>query len=224
MSEIKDLIEKLNISVQNEENFRLALTHSSYSNEHQNNLNNERLEFLGDAALELCMSKYLYNTDSSNEGILTKNRAKTVCEEALNIYASKIQLNKFLLLGNGEELTNGRNRPAIIADAFEAILGAIFIDQGFDYLYDVFMRIVVPYIPLALNALTDYKSILQERIQGGDKRALTYKIILEEGPSHNKTFKSAVYLDQILMGVGKGSTKKESEQQAAKEALSKQAK
>ncbi|MDE7213460.1 MAG: hypothetical protein K2N42_02655, partial [Anaeroplasmataceae bacterium] len=123
---------------------KLALTHSSYANEHQLECN-ERLEFLGDAVLQLCMSKYLYQKIHFDEGVLSKTRAKCVCEEALNVYAEKINLAKYLLLGNGEEHSGGRGRPAIIADAFEAVLGAILLDSNFETVYQVFENLVLPY-------------------------------------------------------------------------------
>ncbi|MDE7384732.1 MAG: ribonuclease III [Anaeroplasmataceae bacterium] len=199
---------------------KLALTHSSYANEHQVECN-ERLEFLGDAVLQLCMSKYLYQKIHFDEGVLSKTRAKCVCEEALNIYAEKIHLANYLLLGNGEEHSGGRGRPAIIADAFEAILGAILLDSNFETVYKVFEKIVLPYQDIALQ-FKDYKSVFQEKVQA-DKRSLHYEIVHESGPANDKTYEAVVYMDEILMGRGIGKTKKEAEQNAAKEALNKEA-
>lgn len=200
-----------------------ALTHSSYGNEH-NCPFNERLEFLGDAVLELCMSKYLISKNHSmDEGDMTKNRSQSVREEALDIYASKIELNEYLYLGHGEEVSGGRNRPAIIADAFEALLGACFTEFGFDKTYQIFERLVVPYISLVVD-IKDYKTMLQELVQA-DKRTLKYTIVSQSGPAHYKLFEAVVVMDEdILMGHGFGRTKKEAEQNAAKEALNKIAK
>lgn len=140
-----------------------ALTHSSYANEH-NLKSNERMEFLGDAVLELAMSKHLYSIIDLDEGVLTKTRAKAVCEEALDLYADKINLNKYILLGRGEENSGGRQRPAIIADAFEAILGAVFLDGGFDMAFKIVEKFIIPYFNEILQ-FKDYKSILQEKLQ-----------------------------------------------------------
>ncbi|MBO5711346.1 MAG: ribonuclease III, partial [Acholeplasmatales bacterium] len=150
----------------------IALTHSSYANEHQTE-SNERMEFLGDAVLELCMSKYLYSVIDLDEGVLTKSRAKAVCEEALNIYAKSINLSQFLFLGKGEENSGGRERPAIIADAFEAVLGAVFLDGGTDEAYRIVEKIIVPQLQKVL-VFKDYKSILQEKLQS-EKRGIRYE-------------------------------------------------
>lgn len=199
---------------------KLALTHSSYANEHHLDCN-ERLEYLGDAVLQLCMSKYLYQRIHLDEGVLSKTRAKSVCEEALNVYAEQIHLSYYLFLGNGEEHSGGRMRPAIIADAFEAMLGAILLDSSFEEVYKVFERLVVPYQEIVLQ-IKDYKSTFQEKVQA-DKRTLHYEIVHEEGPANDKTYEAVVYMDEILMGRGIGKTKKEAEQNAAKEALTKEA-
>ena len=197
-----------------------ALTHSSFANE--NNLSsNERLEFLGDAVLELAMSKYLFSVISLDEGVLTKTRAKAVCEEALDIYAEKINLNKYLFLGKGEELTGGRTRPAIIADAFEAVLGAVFLDGGFEAANKIVEKIALPYFDSVIK-FKDYKSILQEKLQS-EKRTIRYEIVRDEGPANDKTFEAVVYMDEILMGRGVGKTKKEAQQMRAKSALEKEA-
>lgn len=197
-----------------------ALRHSSYANE--NNLSsNERLEFLGDAVLELAMSKYLFSVISLDEGVLTKTRAKAVCEEALDIYANNINLSKYLFLGKGEEQTGGRTRPAIIADAFEAVLGATFLDGGFEAANKIVEKIVLPYFDSVIK-FKDYKSILQEKLQS-EKRTIRYEIVRDEGPANDKTFEAVVYMDEILMGRGIGKTKKEAQQMRAKSALEKEA-
>ena len=195
-----------------------ALTHSSYGNEH-NMPYNERLEFLGDAVIELLMSQYLYLNQNISEGQMTKKRAQSVCEEALVKYASKIKLSDYILLGHGEELSNGRQRPAIIADCFEALFGAVYLDQGYFVAFELFEKLVIPYLDL-LNDIKDYKSTLQEYVQSF-KNTLNYELINEEGPAHDKTYTVKVLMDGISLGVGVGKTKKEAEQMAAKEALEK---
>ncbi|MCR5786652.1 MAG: ribonuclease III [Acholeplasmatales bacterium] len=221
MKDYKDLEEKLGVEFKDSTNIREALTHSSYGNEH-NCPFNERLEFLGDAVLEVSMSKFLYSNYNLNEGEMTKKRAQAVREEALDIYASKIGLNEYLLLGKGEEATGGRERPAIIADAFEAVLGACFLEFGFDKTYEVFERIVVPYVSEVVG-IKDYKTTLQEYAQS-DKRSLSYEIIGQTGPAHNLLFEAVVKMDEnIIMGHGFGRTKKDAEQAAAREALTKRA-
>ena len=198
-----------------------ALTHSSYANEHQLK-SNERLEFLGDAVLELAMSKHLFSIIDLDEGVLTKTRDKSVCEEALDLYANKINLSKYLFLGKGEESSGGRTRKAILADAFEAVLGAIFLDSGFENAYSIVECYVLPYYNSILK-IKDYKSLLQEKLQS-EKRSIHYEIVRDEGPANNKTFEAVVYMDNILMGRGIGKSKKQAEQEAAKNALAKEAK
>lgn len=198
-----------------------ALTHSSYANEHFID-SNERLEFLGDAVLELATSRHLYLNISEDEGVLTKTRAKAVCEEALNVYASKLNLGGFLKLGHGEEQTGGRTRPAIIADAFEALLGAVYLDSNIETIYAYFDKNILPYMNEVLKH-NDYKSILQEKLQS-DKRSIRYEIVSEIGPSNNPSFTAVVYMDDIILGRGIGRSKQKAEQEAAKEALKKEAK
>lgn len=218
---IKEFQNIIGYSFKNEGLLMVALTHSSYANEHQLECN-ERMEFLGDAVLELAMSKYLYNEISLDEGVLTKTRAKAVCEEALDLYAKKINLPKYIILGKGEEASGGRERPAIIADAFEAVLGAVFLDSSFDSAYSIVEKFIVPYFN-EVSLFKDYKSILQEKLQS-EKRSIRYEITKDEGPANNKTFEAVVYMDEILMGRGIGKTKKEAQQNAAKDALNKEAK
>lgn len=219
MKSYEELEKKLGLEFKNKKLLIEALTHSSYGNEH-NCAFNERLEFLGDAVLELSMSKYLIAKYSMDEGDMTKRRAQAVREEALDIYASHLDLSSYLYLGKGEEITGGRKRPAVIADAFEALLGAVFLEFGFDKAYDVFSRIVIPYVDEIVN-IKDFKTILQELVQA-DKRTLEYRIIKEEGPAHNKRFTAEVLMDgNLIMGRGVGKTKKDAEQEAAKQALEK---
>jgi len=200
---------------------KTALTHSSYANEHKCE-SNERLEFIGDAVLDVLMSGYLYKKHREfNEGDLTKHRAKHVCESALAEYAKACNLKKYLLLGKGEEKSHGRDKVSLQADAFEALIGAVYIDKGLEETYKIFNRTVLPVmIEEHEDDFVDYKSYLQELVQS-DKRTLEYKIVSESGPSHNKVFVSRVYMDDILMGEGQGKSKKETEQNAAEMALKK---
>ena len=221
MKKISELEKLLGIEFKDKTLIKEALTHSSYANENGGECN-ERLEFLGDAVLELSMSKYLFNNYKLNEGKMTKRRAQCVREEALDIYAKHLGLQEFLFLGNGEEQSSGRGRPAILADAFEAVLGACFEEAGFDKVYEIFLRIVVPYLD-EVDSIRDYKSIFQELVQA-DKRTLEYQIVGKQGPSHNTTFEAVVKMDGMIMGRGFGRTKKDAEQEAAKEALDKVAK
>ncbi len=221
MSSLYELEEALGYKFNNIELLKTALTHSSYGNEHGIECY-ERMEFLGDAVLELSMSKHLYSVIDLDEGVLTKTRAKAVCETALDFYAEKIELGKYLYLGKGEEQTGGRGRPAILADALEAILGAIFLDSGFYEAYGVVERLFIPYLNEVLKH-KDYKSMLQEKLQS-EKRTIRSEIVRDEGPANNKIFEAVVYMDDILMGRGIGKSKKEAQQRAAKDALNKEAK
>ena len=218
---MKELEAYFNLSFDNIGLLKTALTHSSYANEH-NCESNERLEYIGDAVLDVMMGKYLYvKYPKFDEGRLTKHRAKNVCESALVEYAKYCDLSKYLLLGKGEEKSGGRNRVALQADAFEALIGAVYMDKGLDECYKIFDKVVVPLVEEdKVDNFVDYKSYLQELVQS-DKRTLEYRIVDEIGPSHNKTFVTRVYMDQILMGEGKGKTKKEAEQNAAEMALKK---
>ena len=202
-----------------------AFTHSSYANEHQL-VSNERLEFLGDAVLEIAVSEFLYeNFPHESEGFLTKKRAKNVCEPALCLIANKMNLGAMMLLGKGEEESGGREKCSTLSDAFEALLGAIYLDRGYSGIFDV----LDPYLFTQLldddfEVDQDFKSNLQEFVQADSKEAIEYQVIEEIGPPHNKTFTCAVYMGTLKMGVGTGRTKKEAEQSAAKSALEKLAK
>lgn len=215
---MKRLLNALNLPYKDESIYERALTHASYANENQTE-KNEKLEFLGDSVIGLLMSDYLYREDLADEGTMTKRRAQAVCEEALVKYAETINLKEFLKLGRGE-LHKGPN-DAMIADAFEALFGAIYLDLGFSWALKLFNKIIVPNLNLVWN-IKDYKSTLQEFIQAGDKRSISYHIIKESGPSHDKEFEAAVKLDNVItLGLGWGKTKKEAEQNAAKDALKK---
>lgn len=215
---MKAFLEKLHLPYKDESLYEIALTHASYANENQTE-KNEKLEFLGDSVIGILMSDYLYQEDLADEGQMTKRRAQAVCEEALVKYASLINLKDYLRLGRGE-MIKGAN-DAMIADAFEALFGAVYLDLGFKYAYKLFHQLIVPNLNMVWN-IKDYKSTLQEFIQAGDKRSISYHIIKETGPSHHKEFEAAVKLDNVItLGIGSGKTKKEAEQNAAKDALKK---
>ena len=214
------LLKDLKIKYKNEKLYLTALTHTSYANEN-NEESYERLEYLGDAVLELVISEYLYKNTSFEEGVMTKLRAKYVCEDANFEYAKRLNLNKYLRLGHGEEENGGRYRKAIVADIFEAFIGAIYLDLGFEVVKSFIYEHVIPLIEnKEIEFDTDYKSILQELVQT-DKRSLEYVVIDEFGPAHNKTFKVIVKIDDIIYGEGIEHSKKEAEQQAAHDALKK---
>jgi len=223
---IDKLIELLEVDFTNIDLLYQALSHSSYTSDKRNGNeeNNQRLEFLGDAVLELVISEYLYKTcPSCTEGDLTKLRAAIVCESSLVKAAFKLSLGEFLLLGRGEERSGGRSRPSILADAFEAVLGAIYIDQGFETSKRVILRILSDIIKNVLDGKEhhDYKTELQEIIQKHSKDFLTYEILKEEGPDHAKRFTAGLIYKGKEIGRGYGRSKKEAEQYAAKEALEK---
>lgn len=209
-------LEKMGIEIKNKELLETALTHSSYSNEH-NCDNYERLEYLGDAILESVTSEYLYlNTDYS-EGEMTKIRANYVCEKALATYSKKLGIDKYIRLGHGQ--INNLN-DTIIADVFEAVAAAIYLDQGYEVVKKYLQDIIVPFIKEGWDFNTDYKTKLQEAVQT-NKKSLEYVLIREYGEAHDKTFEMAVKIDNIIYGKGIGKSKKEAEQNAALDALNK---
>ena len=199
-----------------------ALTHSSYANEARNGItSNERLEFLGDSVLSIIVSKYLYSEfNNMPEGELTKLRASLVCEKSLCAFSRKLELGRFLRLGKGEDKGGGRERDSILADAFEALLAALYLDGGIE----VARNHVMPFI---LSELThkddeifkDFKTALQEIIQRNPEESVSYFLIGEDGPDHNKQFTVEVRLNSNVIGTGKGKSKKQAEQMAAKQAL-----
>ena len=202
---------------------RQALTHSSYSNERQMHklYNNERLEFLGDAVLELITSEYLYKSHPNvPEGNLTKLRATYVRESSLAYCARQMDLGNYLFLGKGEDATGGRERDSILSDALEAIIGGIFLDGGFTNAKEFVTKEVLNRIEQA-ELFFDSKTILQELVQSKYTDAIVYELINEEGPDHNKEFTVAVTLNNEKLGEGKGRTKKAAEQQAAHQAIKK---
>mgnify|MGYP003296401161 CR=1 FL=1 len=198
-----------------------ALSHSSYANERkQPNGSNERLEFLGDSVLSIVVSDFLYKNLNVAEGELTKMRASLVCEKSLHVFARQIELGKFLCLGKGEENTGGRERPSILADAFEALIAAIYLDGGIEPVSKHILRFMPSDIRHAKKPVfNDFKTVLQEIVQKNPEEKVEYVLIGEEGPDHNKSFVVEVCLNGQVIGKGKGKSKKEAEQLAAREAL-----
>lgn len=223
VGETMKLLDKMKIIPNHIDLYETAFTHTSFANE-ENTISYERLEYLGDAVLELIISEYLYQNTTYEEGMMTKLRAHYVCETALYEYSIRLGLNEYLKLGHGEEQTGGKYRKAIVADIFESFVGALFLDQGIEvakrFIYDT----VIPCIEhQEFDFFSDYKSQLQELVQT-DQRSLTYHIIKEEGPAHDRTFTAAVEIDGIVYGTGIAHSKKEAEQEAAKDALKKSVK
>jgi len=214
-----DFLKPFQITLQNQELLETALTHSSYANEH-NKESYERLEFLGDAVLELITSEYFYRYTTYKEGLMSKIRASFVCEKALATYAKKMKMDSYIKVGQGQ--TNNIN-DTIIADVFEAVLGAIYLDQGFATAKKYIEKIVIPEIESGHDFFHDYKSELQEMVQTS-KKSLEYVLVNESGPAHEKEFEVVVKIDDMIYGTGKGKSKKEAEQNAAWSALSKSAK
>ncbi|QNU68838.1 ribonuclease III [Ruminiclostridium herbifermentans] len=203
-----------------------AITHSSYANERKSKkLNyNERIEFLGDSVLSLVISEYLYKMyPNLPEGELTVTRAKIVCENSLAKCAADIGLGTFLLLGKGEELSGGRVKSSILSDAFEALIGAIYNDGGFETAKAFILKYMEDVIKSCVNGklFYDYKTQLQELVQQNGEQNIAYNVIDESGPDHNKTFVTEVCINGLITGKGTGHSKKESEQNAAKDALTK---
>ncbi len=220
---MEGLFKKLKIKPKDRRLYEIAFSHSSYANEHKAKKDYERLEFLGDAVVDLVVADYLYEKNIDTEGEMTKIRASYVCENALYEYSMSLGLNQYIRVGHGEEKEGGKYKKAIVADIFEAMVGAIYIDLGYATARQVILKIIVPYIENPeISFFHDYKSALQEYVQT-EQRNLYYELLGESGPSHDKKFKVAVKIDEIVYGIGIGNSKKKAEQMAAKEALEKQA-
>ena len=199
-----------------------ALTHSSYANEtHSAHGSNERLEFLGDSVLSIIVSEHLYkNFKKLPEGELTKLRASLVCEKTLCMFSKQMNVGDYLLLGKGEANNHGNERPSILADAFEAILAAIYIDGGIDAAKKHVLRFIIPELEnREYELFNDYKTALQEVIQRNPEERLSYVLIDESGPDHDKQFTVEVHLNSNVIGTGVGKSKKQAEQAAAHQAL-----
>ena len=217
-----ELFKKLAIKPKNLNLYKSAFSHSSYSNEHKVRNNYERLEFLGDAVLDLVVADYLYNHYKDTEGEMTKVRASYVCENANYAYSKSLGLEKYILVGHGEE--KHQLKKAIVADIFEALMGAIYIDLGYATVRKVLLNVIVPFIKDENTTFfSDYKSTLQEYIQT-EQKSLEYVLVNEEGPAHDKRFTVNVIIDGMVYGSGVGTSKKEAEQEAAKGAIEKMAK
>ena len=220
MSDLKKFQEIIGYTFKNEQLLKQALTHSSYANEkHLKKLSdNERLEFLGDAVLEVVSSEFLFaNYPNLTEGQLTKLRASIVCEPTLATCTESVQLGEFLLLGKGEDRTGGRTRKSVLSDAMEAVIGAIYLDGGFASAKEFVHRYILTDIEHK-HLFYDSKTILQEVVQG-EHEQLTYVLLGETGPDHDKTFEVGVLIGKREISTGKGRTKKAAEQDAAYQAL-----
>ena len=221
---IKDLEAAIGYRFKNITLLQNALTHSSYANErwHNSLLSNERLEFLGDAILGMSVAKYLYQTFPDRpEGELTRMRADMVCEQSLAKVAARIELGKHLLLGNGEEQGGGRNRNSILADAVESVIAACYLDGGMEAAQKFIEQFILVEVPVKQLHNADYKTALQELVQQKKNQVLTYTLVGESGPDHDKQFDVEVKLNGQVVGTGSGSSKKRAEQAAARAALEK---
>ncbi len=223
MTDLTHFMVTIGYNFNNASLLELALTHSSYGNEvfHDKYHSNERLEFLGDAVLEVTVSDYLYNRyPDKSEGELSKIRASLVCEPTLALCAKDIDLGNSLYMGKGEELTGGRFRDSIVSDAFEAVIGAIYLDGGIEPARDFIGRFILRDID-SKKLFVDSKTILQERFQSVGLGDVKYVLTGEEGPDHNKIYTSQVVANGKVYGEGSGSSKKASEQHAAYDAIMK---
>ncbi len=219
---MNELEEKIGYHFKNESYLKTALTHSSYANETKaTGGSNERLEFLGDSVLGVVVADYLYkNFPNLPEGDLTKKRASLVCEKACCGFSRQLDLGKYLLLSHGEQNSGGRTRSSILADAFEAVIAAIYMDGGMEEARKFILHFVLPMLQAARpKAFKDYKTALQEIIQQNPEERLEYVLTGESGPDHDKHFTVEVHLNSNVIGKGGGRSKKEAEQQAAREAM-----
>mgnify|MGYP000398448791 CR=1 FL=1 len=221
MTDIKKFQEVIGYHFHDEKLLRQALTHSSFANEKhlKKHSDNERLEFLGDAVLEIISSEFLYKEyPDKPEGELTKLRASIVCEPTLALCTKDIALGEYLLLGKGEDQTGGRGRKSILSDALEAVIGAIYLDGGFANAKEFIHKYILTDIEHK-QLFYDSKTILQEMVQGGQEKGIVYQLVGEEGPDHNKSFRVEVVIGGEAFGCGIGRTKKAAEQEAAYQAI-----
>lgn len=221
IKELEGLAKKIKVKINNLHIFNQALVHSSYAHEQKDSIGfNEKLEFLGDAVLGLVTSEYLYQKfPQANEGSLSKLRARIVSEPILSKNASQLDIGRYLLLGRGEESTGGRARDSILANTFEAIIGAIYLDSGLGSAY----KFIIEHMEGEMNAcdISDYKSQLQEWTQVKIKKIPVYRVVNEIGPEHEKIFDIELSIDNVVYGRGQGKSKKQAEQLAAQMALGK---
>lgn len=219
---IKKFEDKIGYHFENTRHINIALTHSSYANEVRGRLeSNERLEFLGDAILSLVVSQHIFiSYPDYPEGELTKVRAWLVCEKSLCEFSKKIDMGNFLKLSHGEKNSGGSNRPSILADAFEAVVAAIYLDGGLDKAREFILRFIVESIENPrVGGFKDYKTMLQEIVQQNKSESLRYVLVSETGPDHDRHFVVEVHLNSNIIATGSGKSKKDAEQQAAKAAL-----
>lgn len=221
---ILDFLQKENIPFHNIAIYKEAFTHASYANEsHYVKKDYERLEFMGDAVLQLYVSEFLFSLfPDVPEGTLTTLRSKLVREESLARFSRELGLGELLYLGVGEEKSGGRERESVLANIFESFIGALYLDCGHDEVLKILQQTIFKHInDLDYDDITDYKTTLQELIQADQRRTVTYELLETSGPSNAPEFKVAVMMDDMCLGVGKGTSKKRAEQQAAKDALNK---
>jgi ribonuclease-3 len=219
---IKDLENAIGYRFRNVQLLQNALAHSSYANErwHNSLMSNERLEFLGDSILGMCVAEYLYkNFPDRPEGELTRMRADMVCEKTLAAVAGRIQLGQHLLLGNGEEQGGGRSRDSILADAVESVIAATFLDGGMDAAKQFIQKFILVEVPVTKLHNIDYKTALQELVQQKKNQVLSYSLVGQSGPDHDKRFDVELSLNGKVVGCGSGSSKKRAEQDAAHSAM-----
>ncbi|APF24184.1 ribonuclease III [Clostridium butyricum] len=221
---LKEIEENLGVCFNNPTLLKTALTHSSFANQFKDAEYNERLEFLGDAVLQLCITEYLFNNfKSKSEGELTKTRSLIVCENSLYEIARKLHLGEYIRMSKGEELTGGRERISIQADAVEAVIAAVYLDKGIGFVRDFILLHFEEIIKKAINneIILDFKTKLQEFLQKDGEVSIHYELIKHEGPPHRRKFFTNVVIENNIMGEGCGYSKKEAEQNAAKQALMK---
>lgn len=224
MTEHENLLEfqkKIGYTFKNDRLLYEALSHSSYANEKKGRKSNERLEFLGDSVLSIVVSNYIFHHQQQMpEGQLSKLRASLVCEKALFEFSKQIDLGEHIMLGKGEENTGGRQRPSIVSDAFEAVIAAIYLDGGMEPASKHILKFMPKHFDKSVApSFTDYKTILQEIVQKNPEERVVYKLVEETGPAHDKRFTVSVMLNSNVIGTGTGASKKNAEQQAAREAL-----
>lgn len=225
--ELEKFLQVMEIPYHDIEIFKQAFTHTSYANENKlKNHDYERLEFLGDAVLQYHVSRYLFDLyPTMPEGRLTKLRSKLVREESLARFARELDLGAYIYLGAGEINNGGRDRDSVLADIFEAFMGAICHDCGMKYVDMMLKKTIYRHInDVNYDDITDFKTKLQELIQADQRKTVTYELLSVTGPSNNPVFEMAVKMDDMILGTGIGSSKKRAEQQAAKDALNKLAK
>ena len=224
--DIFDFLDNYGISYNNKDLINQAFIHSSYVNEHKKAIgDNERLEFMGDAVLQIYSAHRLYEIDPPlPEGLMSTRRSNLVSEEALAKVAREYELNKYLLLGSGEEKNGGRDRDSIISDMFEAFIGAIYLDSGFNNVVKLLDCLMLDHINSMDESTFDYKTKLQEYVQADSAREIIYKTIDVKGPNNNPEFEVEVLIDGLVFGKGKGSSKKQAQKNAAKDALEKMVK